>query len=218
MAKLRAEINVTCGARSDFRREDLRTMSYLQSVLNESMLKNSSTKKELNSLALRLYPPVPVNSRTAVRSTVLPRGGGPDGKFPILIPKGSTVAFSIYAMHRRPDLYGMDAELFRPERWQEEVNPKSLKWGYLPFLGGPRTCLGSECITIHCAVSIRTKHTFRIVDFALAEAGFTIVRLLQSFPVIKLPEGEKVELVGTERQKMTLVISIKDGCKVETQS
>jgi hypothetical protein len=52
------------------------------------------------------------------------------------------------------------------------------------------------------------------VDFALTEAGYTTVRLLQRFPNIKLPEGEIVELVGVEQQVMTLVISIKDGCKV----
>jgi hypothetical protein len=55
-------------------------------------------------------------------------------------------------MHRRPDLYGMDAEIFRPERWDEEMpknqNPTNAKWGYLPFNGGPRICIGSKCNTI----------------------------------------------------------------------
>src|SRR5882762_1458264 len=69
--------------------------------------------------ALRLYPSVPVNTRTAVRTTVLPTGGGPDRKSPVLIPKGTAVAYSVYTLHRRPDMYGMDAELFRPERWDE---------------------------------------------------------------------------------------------------
>jgi hypothetical protein len=53
------------------------------------------------------------------------------------------------------------------------------------------------------------------VDFALTEAGYTVVRLLQRFQSIELPVGEKVELVGVEKQHMTLVISIKEGCKVE---
>lgn len=52
------------------------------------------------------------------------------------------------------------------------------------------------------------------VDFALTEAGYTVVRLLQRFQTIKLPEGESVELVGVEKQTMTLVVSIKEGCKV----
>jgi hypothetical protein len=53
------------------------------------------------------------------------------------------------------------------------------------------------------------------VDFALTEAAYAIVRILQRFPLIMLPPGEKVELTGVEKQTMTLVLSISDGCKVQ---
>jgi len=56
------------------------------------------------------------------------------------------------------------------------------------------------------------------VDFALTEAAYTVVRLLQRFPVITLPPGEKVELVGAEKQTMTLVISISEGCRVNVEN
>lgn len=52
------------------------------------------------------------------------------------------------------------------------------------------------------------------VDFALTEAAYTIARLIQSFPTIRLPKEEAPELVGVEKQVMSLVISIKEGCKV----
>ena len=68
--------------------------------------------------ALRLYPTVPGNARTAVVDTILPLGGGEDGKSPLFIPKGQMVQYSVYAMHRRKDLYGEDAEEFKPERWE----------------------------------------------------------------------------------------------------
>ncbi len=133
LKKLRAEINCNCSDPASLTRADLRKMSYLQNVLNET---------------LRLYPSVPVNTRTAMKTTILPTGGGPDRKAPVLIPKGSTVACSVYAMHRRPDLYGLDAELFGPERWDEDMPMRHDKtnatWGYLPFNGGPRICLGSK--------------------------------------------------------------------------
>ena len=133
LEKLRAEIADQCSDPATLTRADLRQMSYLQNVLTET---------------LRLYPPVPVNNRVAKINTVLPTGGGPDRKSPVLIPKGSTVAYSVYAMHRRPDLYGLDAELLRPERWDEDMPLRHDKinsmWGYLPFSGGPRTCLGRE--------------------------------------------------------------------------
>lgn len=172
--------------------------------------------------ALRLYPSVPVNTRTALKTTVLPTGGGPNRKSPVLIPKGTPVAYSVYTMHRRPDLYGMDAELFRPERWDEDMplNHTSVdaKWGYLPFNGGPRLCLGSKFFAFQLDQageyhSILTRGSFA-VDLALTEAAYTIVRILQKFPTIKLPEGEVVELMGVEKQTMTLVMSITEGCKV----
>ncbi|KAJ0104138.1 hypothetical protein J7T55_000489 [Diaporthe amygdali] len=81
-----------------------------------------TTASLLNSLfyhfsPLRLYPPVPTSAKVAVRDTILPRGGGPDGEAPIYIPKGLKVLYSTYSMHRRLDIWGEDADEFRPERW-----------------------------------------------------------------------------------------------------
>ncbi len=133
LEKLREEVSADCSSLDNLTRTDLRKMNYLQNVLKET---------------LRLYPSVPVNDRKANKTTVLPTGGGPDQTAPVLVPKGATVAYSVYAMHRRPDLYGMDAELFRPERWDEDMPMRNDKtnaaWGYLPFNGGPRICIGSE--------------------------------------------------------------------------
>ncbi len=184
LQRLREEIRSCLGDRVDMTRSDLRNMKYVQNILNET---------------LRLYPSVPVNSRMAIRDTVLPVGGGPDLSQPVFVRKGTAVAYSVYAMHRRPDFYGMDAEVFRPERWDEDMSlqkdPVNSKWGYLPFNGGPRVCLG--------------------MDFGTTEAAYTIVRLIQRFPKIRLPPEAKVELVGVEKQTMTLVVSITEGCVVQ---
>ena len=132
LEKLREEVNANCADRTNLTRTDLKGMSYLQNVLKET---------------LRLYPSVPVNDRKANKDTFLPTGGGPDRTAPVFIPNGATIAYSVYAMHRRADLYGMDAELFRPERWNEDMpmhkDKTNAAWGYLPFNGGPRICIGS---------------------------------------------------------------------------
>ncbi|RAH80287.1 phenylalanine ammonia-lyase [Aspergillus japonicus CBS 114.51] len=80
------------------------------------------------------------NSRTANRDTVLPTGGGADGKSPIFVSKGTMVHIATYAMHRRHDLWGDDAEEFDPDRWLDQKQ----NWKFIPFLGGPRNCIGSN--------------------------------------------------------------------------
>ena len=99
--------------------------------------------------ALRLYPSVPVNNRVALKTTTLPTGGGPDRLSPVLVRRGEVVAYSVYALHRQPHLYGQDSEEFRPERWEDKNlplyrNERTANWGYLPFNGGPRVCLGRK--------------------------------------------------------------------------
>ena len=71
---------------------------------------------------------VPSNSRKAVVDTVLPMGGGEDGKSPIFVPKNQSVQWSVWAMHRRKDFYGEDAEEFKPERWE------TLRPGWVRYL------------------------------------------------------------------------------------
>lgn len=97
----------------------LKGCRYLQHFLNE---------------VLRLYPTVPVNNRVPVRTTTLPRGGGPDQRSPVAVKKGTVVMYCVYAMHRREDLWGPDAAEFKPERWEKKIPA----WQFLPFNGGPR--------------------------------------------------------------------------------
>ena len=71
---------------------------------------------------------------------------------------------------------------------------KDIGYGYLPFNGGPRVCLGQE--------------------FAILEAGYTVVRILQRFPWLEVPEGEDVGEVGKEKQTLTLVVASGEGCRL----
>jgi cytochrome P450 len=121
---------------------------------------------------LRLHTTVPVNNRLCVKDTTLPLGGGPDQKSPIAIRAGQLVVFSVYAMHRRGDIWGEDALEFRPGRWEEKAGSQARSpWAFLPFLGGPRVCLGQQ--------------------FALTEAAFLLVRLLREFDGVEAgDEGE----------------------------
>lgn len=68
---------------------------------------------------MRLYPVTPIlPPRVANKNTVLPLGGGTDGKSPLLVPKGSILVVNIYSANRSKETYGEDAEEFKPERWE----------------------------------------------------------------------------------------------------
>lgn len=121
-ANLRAEINSHLQGRLPTY-NDLKNMTYLGWVVKE---------------VLRLYPPIPLNIRVANKDTSLPVGGGVDGMAPIFVPKGQEVVYQVFSTHRRRDLWGEDANEFKPERW-ESVRPH---FQYLPFNAGPRICPG----------------------------------------------------------------------------
>jgi cytochrome P450 len=124
-------------------------------------LKSCAYLQQVMSEVLRLHPIVPENSRRAVRNTSLPRGGGPDGQSPIYIRAGQEVVYNTHIMHRRKEIWGENANEFHPERWDSY----RAGWEYIPFNGGPRICLGQQ--------------------FALTEAGYVIVRLVQRFDKIE---------------------------------
>ncbi len=88
-------------------------------------------------------------------------------------------------MHRRKDIFGPDADEFKPERWESDLRPG---WGYLPFNGGPRICVGQI--------------------FALTEASYTTVRLLQEFSGIQDRDGSPWE------EQLTLTLASGKGAKV----
>lgn len=121
-------------------------------------------------------------------------------------------AYSVYYMQRRKDLYGLDAGSFRPERW-EGSELADIKWGYLPFNGGPRLCLGSKLFLIHSWIT-PTANKMVSEDFGLMLASYGIARMIQAFPTIELAPGEAWEEPGAERQHLTLTLSNANGCKV----
>ncbi|KAF3004898.1 hypothetical protein E8E13_006449 [Curvularia kusanoi] len=157
----------------------LKSCNYLQWILNET---------------LRLHPVVPLDGRRALVDTTLPTGGGPDGNKPIYVRKGVQVDYSVYIIQRRKDLWGEDADEFRPDRW----NGRKSGWEYLPFNGGPRICIGQQ--------------------FALTEAGYVLVRLAQRFEEI-IGVGNSWESKdkggqGYFRTKLSLTGCPADGVKV----
>ena len=90
--------------------------------------------------ALRLGSIVPTLSRSSLVDTTLPRGGGEDGTQPVFVPKGMDTRIALFAINRRADIWGPDAEEFNPDRWVG----RSIGIEFSPFAAGRRKCIGRE--------------------------------------------------------------------------
>ena len=111
-------------------------LSFLETVIKES---------------LRLYPPIHVGNRRAAEDI-------PIGDF--TIPTGTRVMYSIYLTQRDPK-YWPEPDRFIPERFDRSSGAKPAPFSYIPFGGGPRTCIGAA--------------------FAQVEAKIVLARLLSNF-------------------------------------
>ncbi|KAF5198126.1 Cytochrome p450 [Thalictrum thalictroides] len=112
--------------------KQLSEMPYLQACLYECM---------------RLFPPVQFDSKFAQEDDVLP-----DGTF---VRKGTRVTYHPYAMGRMEEVWGPNANEFKPERWLIDgvfVNQSPYK--YPVFQAGLRVCLGKEMalVEMKCVV------------------------------------------------------------------
>jgi cytochrome P450 len=93
---------------------------------------------------LRLRPPIPIVARRVVNEPF--QLGDRE------IPVGTMVAPCIYLVHRRPDLYP-EPYAFRPERFLERP-PET--YGWLPFGGGMRRCIGASFAVLEMSTILRT--------------------------------------------------------------
>ncbi|CAL5206923.1 unnamed protein product [Lathyrus oleraceus] len=134
--------------------DEVKDMVYTHAALCESM---------------RLYPPLPVDTKEAAYDDVLPNG--------TVIKKGWRVTYHVYAMGRSEKIWGPDWAEFRPERWlRADVDGKWSfvgmdHYSYPVFQAGPRVCLGKEMAFLQMKrVVAGIMREFRVVP-AMAE-GF----------------------------------------------
>ncbi|KAF8028236.1 hypothetical protein BT93_E0981 [Corymbia citriodora subsp. variegata] len=86
---------------------------------------------------LRLYPAVPADGRCAETDDVLPDG--------FHVKKGTGLYYSAYSMGRMHNIWGEDAEDFKPERWLKDgIFQNDSPFKFVAFNAGPRICLGKD--------------------------------------------------------------------------
>lgn len=145
--RLAAEVSEVLGARAPTF-ADIPRLRYTKMVLEES---------------LRLYPPAWNFERQAIERDVV---------CGYAIAPGDIIGIATYALHRNPR-YWENPEGFDPERFGPERSHGRPRYAYLPFGGGPRTCIGNA--------------------FAMMEAQIILAMIVQRFR-LDLPPDEVVEL------------------------
>ncbi|CRL01119.1 CLUMA_CG014485, isoform A [Clunio marinus] len=98
--------------------EALGKLSYLEMVINECM---------------RLFPFPPMNVLAPTNDLKLTK---------CVVPKGTAIMFQPLYFQTSERFWGPDAKMFRPERFTPENYSKVHPSVFIPFLSGPRKCLG----------------------------------------------------------------------------
>ena len=86
--------------------------------------------------ALRLYPPAAFISREALEEFEMGN---------IIVPKGVCIWTLIPTLHRDPEIWGPDANEFKPQRFANGVSSAcKVPQAYIPFGLGARLCIGKN--------------------------------------------------------------------------
>jgi cytochrome P450 len=68
---------------------------------------------------------------------------------------GTIAVVSFYALHRNPKLWDRP-EHFDPDRFSPERSAGRNRWQYLPFGGGPRSCIGDHFAMLEATLALAT--------------------------------------------------------------
>lgn len=128
--KVRAEVAAVCGE-GRIEPEHVARLGVTAQVLKESM---------------RLYAPVPVMTRVAIRPVEI---GG------FTIRPGGIAVIPIFAIHRHTMLWE-DPGRFDPTRFEPEREASYPRTQFMPFGGGQRVCLGASFAMTEATVILAT--------------------------------------------------------------
>lgn len=129
-AKLLAEIEQVLGSRPPTL-EDIENMPYTQMVIQE---------------ALRLYPPVYVTVRENLEA---------DTWQDYTLPAHTAILVNIYGLQRSPEQWAFPDE-FNPENFSPEHSQNRHKYAFMPFIMGPRKCMGDSFAMMEMQLLIPT--------------------------------------------------------------
>lgn len=100
--------------------EELNGLPFMEMVINETM---------------RLFPPIPFVGRLATNDFK-------SNTLAMRVPKGVHFVISLFHLHRNGKYWGEEPNKFDPDHFLLENIEKRNSNAFLPFVKGPRNCLG----------------------------------------------------------------------------
>nr|QFZ96345.1 cytochrome P450 [Locusta migratoria] len=135
----------------------------LHPEIQEAAAWDESLQERVVRETLRLFPPSPLLSRELTVDVQLP---AVDGQGPLVLPAGCSAIVCAHFLHRDPAIWD-DPHDFRPDRFLPEACRERHPFAYLPFGGGPRSCIGSKYAQLQMrAVLSKVLPAFRVTTTA----------------------------------------------------
>ncbi|RMY72035.1 hypothetical protein D0863_04783 [Hortaea werneckii] len=140
--KLQAELDQALPTDEVPMYEQVKDLRYLDMVIQETLRIHSTSSQGL--------------------PRVVPPGPGVDlaGHH---FPQGVVLSVPAYTMHHSKEIWGADADEYRPERWEKLTDMQ--KQAFIPFSYGPRACVGRNVAEMELALIVAT--VFRRYEFEL---------------------------------------------------
>lgn len=136
MQKLQAELDAKIPAEVDVPTYDMvKDLPYLQCVINEALRYHSTS-------GIGLPRQIPHDAAQGVHI---------HGYY---FPPGTVLSVPTYSIHHSKEIWGPDADEFKPERW-EKVTPRQ-KNAFIPFSHGPRACVGRNVAEMEMKLIVST--------------------------------------------------------------
>ena len=163
--KVMTELHDVCNGKDYITFEDTNKLVYLEMVIKE---------------CLRMKPPISATGRECVKNNVTVNHH--------FIPKGAYI-FIPQSVLQKDTRYWNNPEVFNPDRFHPTEGDKVTAFTYMPFMVGPRSCIG--------------KH------FAILETKVVLSKLLKSYKLVNPnPSVKDLEVTGSITQRPIEGVSI----------
>lgn len=139
--KLVEELNANLKGKENLTYDDFEKLPYFENVIKES---------------LRLHPSAPITTRMTIEDDVISG---------YKIPKGTRIVICPGVNQRLEKYWGENPEKFNPDRWNDPKTKELPLHAYMPFLMGPRTCIGFKFAKLEMKAVIALlymKYTFKL--------------------------------------------------------